>query len=60
VTSKEFIQLIEADGWYLVRIKGDHHHFKHPTKTGLVTVGHPKKDFPPKTLNSMKKQAGLK
>lgn len=60
MTSREFIKLIEADGWVLVRQKGSHHHFKHQTKPGIVTVGHPKKDFPPKTLERMKKQAGLK
>lgn len=58
--SLDLIKMIEADGWYLVRITGSHHHFKHPTKRGLVTVPHPKKDVPPKTLNSILKQAGLK
>jgi len=58
--SLDLIKMIEADGWYLVRITGSHHHFKHPTKKGLVTVPHPKKDVPPKTLNSILKQAGLK
>ncbi len=24
--------MIEADGWYEVRVSGSHHHFKHPTK----------------------------
>ena len=37
-----------------------HHHFKHPTKPGKVTVKHPQKDVPPKTLDSIMKQAGLK
>ncbi|WP_311775950.1 type II toxin-antitoxin system HicA family toxin [Pseudomonas baetica] len=26
-------------------VRGRHHHFKHPTKPGLVTVPHPKKDL---------------
>ena len=52
--------MIEKDGWFLVRVKGDHHQFKHPTKLGLVTVAHPTKDMPKGTLNSIKKQAGLK
>lgn len=30
--SKNVIAMIEADGWYLVRIKGSHHQFKHPLK----------------------------
>ncbi|MDF3696639.1 type II toxin-antitoxin system HicA family toxin, partial [Enterobacter hormaechei] len=39
--SRNAIAMIEADGWYLVRVKGSHHQFKHPTKKGLVTVKHP-------------------
>lgn len=60
MTSQEAIKMIQEDGWYEVRCKGSHHHFKHPTKPGLVTVKHPDKDIPIKTLNSIKKQAGLK
>lgn len=58
--SSDIIKMIEADGWYLARVKGSHHHFKHNSKTGLVTVPHPKKDVPPKTTESILKQAGLK
>jgi predicted RNA binding protein YcfA (HicA-like mRNA interferase family) len=29
---KEVIQLIEDDGWYLVRTKGSHRQYKHPQK----------------------------
>ena len=39
--SSEVIKRLEADGWYLAQVKGSHHHFKHPTKLGLVTVPHP-------------------
>jgi hypothetical protein len=31
--SSEVIKRLEADGWYLARVKGSHHHFKHPDKT---------------------------
>lgn len=51
--------MVEADGWCLVRTKGSHHHFKHPSKVGLVTIPHPKKDIPIKTVKSILKQAGL-
>ncbi|WP_239446724.1 type II toxin-antitoxin system HicA family toxin [Mailhella massiliensis] len=40
--------------------KGDHHQFKHPTIPGRVTVPHPKKDIPPGTLASIRRQSGLK
>jgi predicted RNA binding protein YcfA (HicA-like mRNA interferase family) len=58
---REIIHLIEKDGWYLVRTKGDHRQFKHITKTGLVTIsGNSGRDMPPGTLNSVLKQSGLK
>jgi predicted RNA binding protein YcfA (HicA-like mRNA interferase family) len=58
---RELISLIEADGWFQVRMKGSHRQFHHPTKTGTVTLsGKPSVDIPPGTLNSALKQAGLK
>jgi predicted RNA binding protein YcfA (HicA-like mRNA interferase family) len=58
-SSKELIKMIQKDGWYIVRTSGSHHQFKHPSKTGLVTIPHPKKDLPTKTVKSILKQAGL-
>lgn len=58
---REAIKLIEDDGWFLVRTRGSHRHFKHPTKPGLVTIaGQPGVDIPKGTMNSILKQAGLK
>ncbi|MNE34507.1 YcfA-like protein [compost metagenome] len=57
--SREVIQLIEADGWYEVEVKGSHHQFRHPTKRGRVTVLHPKSELPKGTVRSILKQAGL-
>lgn len=58
---REVLRLLERDGWELVRTRGSHHQFKHPTKTGLVTIaGKPNDDLAPGTLNSILKQAGLK
>ena len=60
MSSTELIRVIEDDGWYLVNVKGSHHHFKHQTKKGKVTISHPKKDLPQGTINVILKQAGLK
>ena len=57
--SRYLIGHIVADGWYLVRIRGSHHHFKHPIKPGLVTIPHPKKDRLDKAAKSILKQALL-
>lgn len=58
-SSREVIKLLNADGWVETRCNGDHHHFKHPTKQGLVTVTHPMKDIPRRTLNSIARQSGV-
>lgn len=58
-SSREIIKILKADGWYEVRCVGDHHQYKHSIKKGLVTVPHPKKDFPIKTAKSIFKQAGI-
>jgi len=61
VKVRDVLKLLEDDGWYLIRTKGSHRQYKHPTKTGLVTVpGKPGDDLAPGTLNSVFKQGGLK
>jgi predicted RNA binding protein YcfA (HicA-like mRNA interferase family) len=46
VTSAEVIRVLRAAGWRLARVKGSHHHFRHDTSPGTVTVPHPRKDLP--------------
>jgi len=58
MNSKQLIKKLESEGWFLRRVKGSHHHFKHPTKAGLVTVKHPDSDIPTGTLHSIERQAG--
>lgn len=60
MSSREIIRRLKADGWTLIRVSGSHHHFKHPTKPGIVTVPHPAKDFPLGTLKSIERQSGVK
>ena len=57
--SRQIIKQLTEDGWYLVHVVGSHHQYKHPTKTGKVTVPHPKKDLPASTVRSILRQAGL-
>ena len=58
---KEIIRQIEKDGWYLVTTRGSHRQFKHPIKSGRVTVpGKLSDDLAVGTLNSILKQAKLK
>jgi len=57
---REVIRRIEADGWYRVRIKGDHRIFQHPTKSGIVVIpGSLGADIPIGTMRSVFRQAQL-
>ena len=61
MTVREVLRRLRKDGWVVVRQRGSHRQFKHPTKPGLVTVaGKPSDDLAPGTLNSILKQADLK
>ena len=59
MSSREVIKLIEQDGWYLVAVAGSHYQFKHPRKPGKVTIPHPSRALAPKTVKSIRRQAGL-
>jgi predicted RNA binding protein YcfA (HicA-like mRNA interferase family) len=53
--------MLKSDGWFPVTTEGSHRQFKHPAKSGRVTVsGHSGDDVHPKTLKSILTQAGLK
>jgi predicted RNA binding protein YcfA (HicA-like mRNA interferase family) len=60
VKVRDAIKMVEADGWYLVRTRESHRHYKHPKKLGIATIaGQPSVDIPRGTLNSIPKQSGL-
>jgi len=57
----EILRRLKSDGWYLQTTRGSHRQFKHPTKSGRVTIpGKPSHELAPGTLNSIFKQAGWK
>jgi predicted RNA binding protein YcfA (HicA-like mRNA interferase family) len=57
---RELIRLLNEDGWVQVSQKGSHRHFKHPIKSGKVTVpGHLGEDVPQGTLKSIFRQAEI-
>jgi predicted RNA binding protein YcfA (HicA-like mRNA interferase family) len=58
---RDLIRLLTDDGWSLAVTRGSHRQYKHPSKTGRVTVaGHPSHEIAPGTLSSILEQAGLK
>jgi predicted RNA binding protein YcfA (HicA-like mRNA interferase family) len=57
---KDVIQVLKADGWYLAKTKGSHRQFKHPDKSGTVTVaGKLSIDVPIGTLKNIWRQSEL-
>ena len=57
---REVLKLLREDGWVIVATKGSHRQFKHPVKSGKVTVaGKESIDLNPGTLKSILRQAGI-
>jgi predicted RNA binding protein YcfA (HicA-like mRNA interferase family) len=60
VKVRDVIKKLEGDGWILVRTKGSHRQFKHPTKPNVVTVaGKPGVDVPTGTLKNIWRAAQI-
>lgn len=57
---REIEKILTSDGWYLKKISGSHHQYKHPTKPGKVTIPRHIGDLDRGTVNSILRQAGLK
>ena len=57
---KQVIKILKKDGWYLVKTRGFHRRFKHPTKPGKTTVpGKLSSDIKPGILNSISQQSQI-
>ena len=59
-SSREIIKILEQNGWHLIKVEGDHWHFKHNIIKGKVTVTHPVKDVNIKVIKGIELQSGLK
>lgn len=59
-TPKEMERILFADGWYRDSQCGSHRHYKHPTKSGKVTIPFHTKDLKKGTENDILKKAKLK
>ncbi len=57
--STDIIREIKSAGWELNRVRGSHHVFRHPTRSGHVVVPHPKKDLGVGLVAAIRKQAGI-
>ena len=57
--SAALIKLLVKDGWTLDRVRGSHHVFKHPAKSGPVVVPDPKKELGKGLVAAIRKKAGV-
>lgn len=57
--SADLIRELERAGWVLDRVRGSHHVFKYPLRSGIVVVPHPKKDLGQGLVAAIRKQAEL-
>jgi predicted RNA binding protein YcfA (HicA-like mRNA interferase family) len=56
---REILRRLREDGWFLLKTRGSHRQFKHPAKSGKVTVaGRESTDLPEDTRKSIFQQAG--
>jgi predicted RNA binding protein YcfA (HicA-like mRNA interferase family) len=61
VKVEAILKRLHDDGWHVVRTRGSHRQFEHPSRQGRVTVaGKPSDELHPKTLASILRQAGLR
>lgn len=60
VKIRDVIKMVESDGWIKIGQEGSHRQYKHPIKSGKVTIaGHPSVDMPPGTLKNILRQAQI-
>ncbi len=59
ISSAALIRELLNAGWELDRIRGSHHVFYHPDRSGHIVVPHPKKELGVGLVAAIRKQAGL-
>ena len=60
MTFREVETALTDDGWQLKAIKGSHHHYVHPTKSGKITIPRHSGDLSQTTTKAIFQQAGLR
>jgi predicted RNA binding protein YcfA (HicA-like mRNA interferase family) len=60
LSSDQVMRTLVRAGFSIHRIKGSHHHLRHPNKPGArPVIPMHRRDLPPGTLRAIIKQAGL-
>lgn len=58
-SSREVIEILEANGWIYKNTRGSHHQYENKTTGKKVTVKHPAKTIPIGTLKNISRQTGI-
>ncbi len=58
-SSRQILRRLRQEGWEVKAQRGSHIQLVHPSRSGKVTVPHPRDSIPHKTLESIMRQAGL-
>lgn len=59
-SAKEVEKILLTDGWYEVKGKGGHKQYKHPVKSGKVTLSlHTGKKLSVSDIKSIERQSGI-
>ena len=59
-SSRELKSILEQNGWFVVRVKGDHWQFKNNEIKGTITLTHPVKDVARIVIKTIENKSGLK
>jgi predicted RNA binding protein YcfA (HicA-like mRNA interferase family) len=60
MTGKDFIKILEKNGWLCKRISGSHHIMVKDGNRSVPVLVHGKKDLPKGILAALMKQTGVK
>ncbi|MCB9740031.1 MAG: type II toxin-antitoxin system HicA family toxin [Deltaproteobacteria bacterium] len=55
--SEALMAELRQAGWVLVRVRGSHHVFRHPDRSGIVVVPHPRKALGKGLVAAIRRQA---
>jgi predicted RNA binding protein YcfA (HicA-like mRNA interferase family) len=58
-SSREVIEILEANDWELKNVRGDHYMYENIRTKKKVPITHPRKDIPIGTLKAISKQTGI-
>jgi predicted RNA binding protein YcfA (HicA-like mRNA interferase family) len=57
---RQVIAVLEAHGWTMVRQRGSHRHYRHPSRRAIITVaGKPSDTIKRGTLPDIRRKSGL-